>query len=115
MIGKDASARFNAKHGSSSSAQSKLNQLAVGSLNQDQNSGGFGANPSPSDKVTPVIGQAPGGTNSGTTTGNGNRGGFTISQIQSSNSLAVINGKVVDLSSWVSQHPGGAAAIQDCK
>lgn len=65
----------------------------------------------PSDKVNPVFVQDAKSSNVNVPGG----GGYTLSQVQSSKSLAVINGKVVDLSSWVSQHPGGAAAIQDCE
>ena len=55
-----------------------------------------------------VIRRSPGSTaaaTAGTAT-------YTMSQIQSSSSLSAINGKVVDLSSWVNQHPGGAAPIR---
>lgn len=37
---------------------------------------------------------------------------YTMSEIAASTSLAVINGAVVDLSSWVNQHPAGSSPIQ---
>lgn len=37
---------------------------------------------------------------------------YSMAEITSSTSLAVINGAVIDLSSWVNRHPGGSSPIQ---
>jgi cytochrome b involved in lipid metabolism len=60
-------------------------------------------NPAPAPKPTPAPAPAP------------TPQGYTLAQVAAHNSASscwtAINGKVYDVTSWIHQHPGGAAAI----
>ena len=76
------------------------------------------ASPSPSVKVSPTPSPmpSPSKTSSPSASPTSSVRDYTAAQVSTHNSgsscWSIINGDVYDLTNWISQHPGGAAAIQ---
>ncbi len=67
------------------------------------------------DELFVTVGGASGGSGSTTTGGGSSSSGYTIAQVATHNTQAncwiIISGKIYNVTSFISQHPGGASAI----
>lgn len=108
MCGTDASAAFRGKHGTKAGPSSALAEFALGPLADAGTSGGQGT---PGATAGATGTPAPPSAAAAPTTR------YTRAEVARHGSTAdcwsTLNGKVYDLTQWVSRHPGGSEAIAE--